>query len=208
MFRALCSHVLRVCSDFDSTVRGARFPTPHLKGTGFSSQRPGSRADFGPGPSPHPGATRQLRQTYPQRVKKSSQRDSFQGRALGSSEARRLSFSALQVNLGDDCHHSAIDCFSAAREAVTPTKAVLCTSTRTGKKSLAMESKPHLLPLSFILVLLPQATQHQRLAGLRPSNEQDLDMNFFSLQFSTFFPRLVAFFPTLPTFSPFSMFRV
>ena len=58
-------------------------------------------ADFGRGPSPRPGATRQLRQTHPQRVKKSSHRDSFQGRALGRSEARRLSFSALQVKEAD-----------------------------------------------------------------------------------------------------------
>ena len=33
-------------------------------------------------------------------------------------------------------------------------------------------------------------------------------MNFFPLQFYTFFPQLVAFFPTLVTFFPFSIFRV
>ena len=89
------------------------FPTPHLKGAGFGSRRPGSRSDFGRGPSPRPVATRQLGLTHPQRVKKLSQRDSFQGRALGSSEARRPSFSALQVNLADDCHHSVMGCLSA-----------------------------------------------------------------------------------------------
>ena len=47
-------------------------------------------------------ATRQLTQTHPQRVPKSSQKDSFQTRALGRSEARRLSFSALQVKLADN----------------------------------------------------------------------------------------------------------
>ena len=34
-------NVFRACSDFDCTVRGAPFPTPHLKGAGFSSRRPG-----------------------------------------------------------------------------------------------------------------------------------------------------------------------
>ena len=111
-------NVLRACSDFDHTVRALNFgaphfPTPHLKGAGLRSRRPGSRADFGRGPSPRPGATRQLRQTHSRRVKKSSQRDSFQERALQSSEARRLSFSALQVNLEDDFHLSAVDCLSA-----------------------------------------------------------------------------------------------
>ena len=75
---------------------------------------PGDRApglsDFGRGPSPRPGATRQLQvrhwQTHPQRVQKAPQRDSFRGRALGISEARKLSFAALpQVSRADDCHH-------------------------------------------------------------------------------------------------------
>ena len=107
--------VLRACSDFDSTVGGAPFPHPIPQG------RWGPRVDFGRGLSSRPWATRQLRHTHPQRVKKSPQRDSLQRWALGSSEARRPSFAALQVNLADDCHHSAMDCLSAAWEAVTPT---------------------------------------------------------------------------------------
>ena len=54
------------------------FPAPHHKGAGFSPRRPGSGADFGRGPSPRPGANRRLRQTHPQRVKESSERDSLE----------------------------------------------------------------------------------------------------------------------------------
>ena len=59
------------------------FPTTHLKGAGFSSRRPGSRADFGRGQSPRPGAKRQIRQTHPNKVKKSSQRNSIQEKGKG-----------------------------------------------------------------------------------------------------------------------------
>ena len=59
----LSSYVLSACSDFDSTVRSAPFPHPTPQGrAGFSSRRPGSRADF----DPPPLGSRRLRQTYPQ----------------------------------------------------------------------------------------------------------------------------------------------
>ena len=54
-----------------------RIPPPHTgggvwrpKGAGFGSpgRRPGPRANFGRGPGPRPGATRQLRQTLPPRA--------------------------------------------------------------------------------------------------------------------------------------------
>ena len=77
------------CRGSESTARfrAPHFPTgtphwrrispPHTgggvwrpKGAGFGSpgRRPGSGADFGRGPGPRPGATRQLRQTLPPRA--------------------------------------------------------------------------------------------------------------------------------------------
>ena len=121
-----CCHlnVLRCAATSTAMFLAPNFLTPNHKSScaGFSSRRPGCRADFGRGPNSHPGATRKLLQTHPspQKVQKSSQRDSPQRKALGSSKARRLSFSSLQVNLSDDCHHLLIDFLLAASEAVTP----------------------------------------------------------------------------------------
>ena len=84
-----------------------RFLAPRLNGAGFSSRRPGSRADFGRGPSPRPGATRQRRQTHPKGYRNHPR--GFQGSASGSSEAQSLSFSALpsceSICESDDCHN-------------------------------------------------------------------------------------------------------
>ena len=46
--------------------RAPRFPTPHLKGAGFSSRRPCSTADFGRGRSSHPGQQGSLGRPMPE----------------------------------------------------------------------------------------------------------------------------------------------
>ena len=40
-------YVLRACSNLTALFGAPHFPTQHRKGAGFSSWRPGSRADFG-----------------------------------------------------------------------------------------------------------------------------------------------------------------
>ena len=76
-------------------------------------------AEFGREQCPHPGATKQPRQSCPQRVQHSSQRNSFRRKASESSKVQRLSISASEIHSSRRLSPLSHRCLAAAWEAVT-----------------------------------------------------------------------------------------